>query len=269
MTQMKNAHITDDEIVAAYQRLASSNKAAKELGVTERRVVLVLRKRGIPRNGLEAYRKAAAAYPEGVQLEILRLHNEGVSQAELRKRFGGSDSSVRMAIIRNGGAVHPGVTSRRKVTDEQAARMVALYTSGKSQDDVADETGFSQAVVSRILRARGVKMRVGKPTGERHGQWGGGTYLTGDKYVRRWVAPDDFLAAMRDQAGYVLEHRLVMARILDRVLEQNETVHHINGDRTDNRPENLQLRQGRHGKHIVMCCHDCGSRNVGPVAIED
>jgi len=83
-----------------------------------------------------------------------------------------------------------------------------------------------------------------------HNRWKNGRWINGYVYVH---SPDHPFATNH---GYVREHRLVMEGLLGRYLTRGEQVHHLNGIKDDNRPENLAVLvvSGTHSGW-VLCPH--------------
>lgn len=76
-----------------------------------------------------------------------------------------------------------------------------------------------------------------RQVGEGNHAWKGGETRTVSGYIKEKSVGHPFA----DEGGYVLQHRLVMEKIIGRELHSYERVHHKNGNRQDNRPENLEL----------------------------
>lgn len=154
----------------------------------------------------------------------------------------------------------------KQLAAEKGSEIRDRYESGETLAEVGAAYGIALSTVRVIVRRAGGATRkrgFGSRSiiGPRNPAWRGGRHFN-EGYWRVWITEDHPLAAMRNHRGYLPEHRLVMAEALGRPLGSNETVHHINGDRADNRLGNLQLRQGKHGSGAHFSCLDCGSVNV-------
>lgn len=133
-----------------------------------------------------------------------------------------------------------------KKLDVDFSNVLELYANGMSQREIAEKLNVGQASISRYLKEHGdgVKRFNLNTKLDKSPSWKGGRTLTRGGYVLV-KAPEHPKAT---NAGYVLEHVLVMEEHLGRCLNyiskghrQNEIVHHVNGQKQDNRIENLRL----------------------------
>lgn len=110
------------------------------------------------------------------------------------------------------------------------------------------------------------------PSGEKHPRWKGGRRKTTDGYILIKLQPDNFFYPMAAKNGYVMEHRLVMAKSLGRCLQPWELVHHKGirytrmENRSDNLEDNLELSSSL-GEHSAN--HSKGYRDGYKKGLED
>lgn len=130
---------------------------------------------------------------------------------------------------------------------------------GYCQCGCGQKTKLSLKNDSSSGRIKGKPMRYLR--GHNRKYWKGGRTITGKGYVM--VSEPNHPRVNR--GGYVLEHILIAEKALGEYLPPNAIVHHINGIKNDNSPENLLICQDEYYHkllHIRKQAYDaCGNVN--------
>jgi transposase-like protein len=249
-------------LVAAYEAGESIRAIAKRLHTNSSRVMRVLDESGLGWRHPGGKRR----FGDDEAAEFARAYRSGESLTQIALQHEVSAKVVRDYLIRSGVQIRP-LGAPAFWTDERKAEATRRYQAGEQLQDIAKVMGCGTSTLTRTLVELGVHEKPPRRSGETHHSWQGGRVVREDGYVQVRVTDADRHLADPVRNGYMLEHRLVMARMLGRRLLPGETVHHIDNDRQHNDPGNLQLRQGKHGKGAVFRCASCGSRDIEAVAL--
>jgi DNA-binding CsgD family transcriptional regulator len=174
-------------------------------------------------------RRSALKKPHVSTEQIISLYRSGKTSYEIADIVGLAQPTVVWRLKR---ANIPRRTRWQQFARIPIEKAMELYRSGLNGCQVARMAGVTPAAIRHRLKQAGITIRPHKGTpriGADNHAWKGG----------RSVSNGYVMVAIIGKKQRRPEHRLVMERILSRPLKKAEIVHHLNGIRDDNRPENL------------------------------
>ncbi len=208
---------SDQEIIAAYVRLGTQKKVAREVGCAQSTVSAALR-----RNGIRVGRggKSRKFDPQ----QFLDLWNEHHDTLEVAERIGTSRTYVAHVLKHKFGISVPRNMSTKY--DLPMERIKERYEAGESCAQIAETFGLSAERIRRRLRGYGVPRRTLKesvPRGKRN------------RFYKNGEGKKEPLHYYRRQSYEVA------AICLGQPVPKGWIIHHLNENPRDNRPENLVL----------------------------
>lgn len=195
-------------------------------------------------------KKSRKPYNQSRNQRILERFQTTGSTRQVADELGFSISTVRYTLKKLN-ALPPRVGRIQKpytAAARNAELLLRMNEEGCSLAEMARAVGTVGREIKKFLRRKGVTRDF--PTafsGARHYAWKG-RLVDKDGYI---LIHSKGHPNARKHTHYVFEHRLVMEEMIGRFLLPDEVVHHRDGDKQNNAPENLQLFSSN-GEHLAF-----------------
>ena len=134
--------------------------------------------------------------------------------------------------------------ARKCYTTAEIDMIRDLVSQGKVAWDIGERLGRTEKAIRKTCARYGIAStyivngeKNPRYCGSASPLWKGGSTIDRNGYRLMLCRSHPFA----NSSGYVREHRLVMEEVLGRYLTPLEVVHHIDGNKLNNAPENLEL----------------------------
>lgn len=201
------------------------------------------------RNNKGQFNKGAQPYNKGKtrynHAEVIGAYNKLHNMSEVARSL--KMTHVSVAKILKEHNIERVKATRHKKREAYKTQILKMYNAGYSSTKIVKllNNEVSYTTIITCLKEAGIEVRAaGFQKREQNPAWNGGITLD----ERGYVLIKSNNHPRRNNNGYVREHIVVAEQKINRPLKKGETVHHINGDVKDNRPENLFVFENR-GKH--------------------
>ena len=165
---------------------------------------------------------------------LLELHyGQNLSSSEIAKLYNCHRDTVFLALKRHG--ITPRGRIRKPLSDDFKSNLIHLYVEQKlSARAIGKILGKSHNYVSDKLKEIGIEVddRITALQSSRNPDWKGGKTIE-QGYVT--------VSSRTINKNRKREHQIVMENFIGRELNENEVVHHIDGNKLNNNINNLAL----------------------------